>query len=46
MKNKINRFIYTAFLATTLVGCSDFFEVTDKGSISPDIFPTTLDQVD
>lgn len=33
-------------LTAALSGCSDFLEVTDKGSVTPDVFPTTLDQVD
>ena len=46
MKNKIYHFIYIVLLIVTISGCSDFLQVSDKGSVSSDVFPTTLDQVD
>jgi len=46
MKNRMYLFIAFALLSATFSGCSDFLEVADKGSVSPAVFPSTLDQVD
>lgn len=37
---------YILIAILSLSGCSDFLEVTDKGSVSPQVFPTTLEQVE
>lgn len=45
MKNKIYHFISIVLLSVALAGCSDYLEVSDKGSVSSDVFPGTMDQV-
>ena len=48
MKNKISKYIFSACLVSSVmfVGCADFMEVSDDSSVSPDVFPTSLNQVD
>lgn len=46
MKNKINHLIGIVLLFTVSSGCTDFFDVADKGSVSPAVFPSTIDQLD
>jgi len=46
MKNKIYHLTGIVLLILFLSGCSDFLQVTDNGSVSSSVFPTTLDQVD
>ena len=46
MKNKIYRFISIILLSIFLVACSDYLQVSDQGSVSSNVFPSTLDQVD
>lgn len=43
---KINKYILTAAVTLSLTGCSDFLDVTDESSITPDNFPTNLEHVD
>lgn len=38
--------ISLAVLVLTLLGCDDFFDNTNKQTLSPDNFPATLEQVD
>ncbi len=38
--------IITVVLITVLSGCSDFFDISNKQTLSLDNFPATLDQVD
>ncbi|MDR2058149.1 MAG: RagB/SusD family nutrient uptake outer membrane protein [Dysgonamonadaceae bacterium] len=45
MKNKIYQYICIAFLLAALPSCQDFLEISDKGSVSPKIFPSTMEQV-
>lgn len=46
MKNKIYHFICLVILAVAMPGCSDFLQVTENGSVSSNVFPSTLNQVD
>ena len=46
MKNKIYHLTGIVLLILFLSGCSDFLQVTDSGSVSSSVFPSTLDQVD
>jgi hypothetical protein len=46
MKNKIYHLICIVILATAMPGCSDFLQVADNGSVSSNVFPSTLNQVD
>ena len=46
MKNKIYRFISIILLSIFLVACSDYLQVSDQGSVSSNVFPSTIDQVD
>jgi hypothetical protein len=49
MKNigkKISRIFLTVALTLTTFGCTDFLDVYDKGTVSPNIFPTTMEQLD
>jgi len=46
MKNKIYHFIGIILLSAVIAGCSDYLQVTDQGSVSSDVFPSTIDQVD
>ena len=43
MKNKI---YYLISIVLLISGCSDFLDVADKGSVSSNVFPSTLNQVD
>lgn len=49
MKSLLNKILVPALAAGVLLtsaGCSDFLEVTDESSVSPDNFPTNLEHVD
>ena len=43
---KYFKYIICAAVATGLSGCSDYLDVTDESSITPDNFPTNLEHVD
>ena len=45
MKNTAKNIILI-FLMGMMAGCSDFFDVTNKQTLSPENFPATLEQVD
>ena len=45
MKNTIKNTV-VVFLILFMSGCSDFFDITNKQTLSPDNFPATLEQVD
>ncbi|HCE57182.1 MAG TPA: hypothetical protein DER09_05095 [Prolixibacteraceae bacterium] len=45
MKNYIKNTII-GFLILFMTGCSDFFDITNKQTLSPDNFPATIEQVD
>lgn len=45
MKN-ISRIIILTILITSLSGCNNFFDITNKQTLSQDNFPATMDQVD
>ena len=45
MKNSIKNTVCVAFMGMIL-GCSDFFDITNKQTLSPENFPATLEQVD
>jgi len=45
MKNKIYQLIGIVLLTSAISGCKDFLDVSDKGSVSSAIFPTTVDEV-
>lgn len=45
MKNAINRTLII-ILIPVMTGCSDFFEISNKQTLSTDNFPATLEQVD
>lgn len=45
MKNAIKNTV-VVFLILFMSGCSDFFDITNKQTLSPDNFPATLEQVD
>lgn len=45
MKNAIKNTVI-GFLILFMTGCSDFFDITNKQTLSPDNFPATLEQVD
>ena len=40
------KYIGAAALAVSITGCSDFLDVTDDSSITPDNFPTNINHVD
>lgn len=46
MKTKIKNIVSTILIVTLGYGCSDFLDITDKTSISPNNFPSTLEQTD
>ena len=46
MKNIIYHFIGIILLSAVMSGCSDYLQVTDQGSVSSNVFPSTIDQVD
>lgn len=49
MKNifsKILKVVVPAAILTAAAGCSDYLEVTDETSVSPDNFPTNMEHVD
>ena len=43
---RFNKYIISLAAALGLAGCSDFLDVTDESSITPDNFPTNLEHVD
>lgn len=43
---KIFKYICCASIAISMSGCSDYLEVNDEGSVSPNNFPRSLEQVD
>lgn len=45
MKSKIKNTVI-ALLILLMTGCSDFFDITNKQTLSPDNFPATIEQVD
>ena len=45
MRN-INKYIAITVLSLLMAGCTDFFDITNKQTLSPDNFPATLEQVD
>ncbi len=45
MKN-INKYTVITVLSLLITGCTDFFDITNKQTLSPDNFPATLEQVD
>jgi hypothetical protein len=49
MKNvekKITKIFLIVALALSSTACSDYLDVYDKGTVSPDIFPTSMEQLD
>lgn len=42
----VTKYVVTAVLGLSGSGCSDFFDITNKQTLSPDNFPATLEQVD
>jgi hypothetical protein len=45
MKNTVKNIILTG-LMLVMLGCNDFFDISNKQTLSPDNFPATLEQVD
>jgi hypothetical protein len=43
---KISKYIAIVVLSLLMAGCTDFFDITNKQTLSPDNFPATLEQVD
>lgn len=43
---KIIKYALIALAATAATGCSDYLDVTDESSVSPDNFPTNLEHCD
>lgn len=43
---KINKYTAITVLSLLMAGCTDFFDITNKQTLSPDNFPATLEQVD
>lgn len=46
MKNKLYTFLLIGGLAVTGSGCSDYLDIYDKTTVSPNVFPTTIEQLD
>lgn len=49
MKNLISKILISATIVSLTIGqtsCSDFLDVTDESSVSPDNFPTNLEHTD
>ncbi len=46
MKKKIQHILLLFGLVAATSGCSDYFDIYDKGTVSPNIFPTTISQMD
>ncbi len=46
MKKKIHTILTVLLITIAISGCSDYFDIYDKGTVSPDIFPTTMEQMD
>ena len=43
---KINKYTAITVLSLLMAGCTDYFDITNKQTLSPDNFPATLEQVD
>lgn len=43
---KLFKYALLALAATAATGCSDYLEVTDESSVSPDNFPSNIEHVD
>lgn len=46
MKSKLYTFLLIGSLAVTGTSCSDYLNIYDKTTVSPNVFPTTLEQLD
>jgi len=42
---KIIRNLILVFIASVTLGCTDFLEISNKSAISPEFFPTTMNQM-
>jgi hypothetical protein len=46
IRKRVFRNVLILIVSVTTFGCSDFFDIYDRGTVSPNIFPTSMDQLD